>query len=398
LGDLPDSHLNRSFEQESTMTSPWIRAAFAAGVLSLAAVLPTAVAADSPRPSTPAAKASAPVDLNTAPADVLEDLPGVGEVTAKKIIAGRPYKSIDELSKAGLSAAKIAKLGPLVTIGGKPAAKPTEKPAAEKPAAEKPVAGKPPAGGGTPAPKNADAPAPGKKVDVNTATADELEELSGVGEATSAKIIANRPYAKAEDLSKAGLTPARIAKIEALVMFGKPAGPAAVTPPATKPAAAGKPPVAKPPVTPAATPEAKPTKPEAPAAGGKVDLNTADEAQLETLPGVGPVTAKKIIAGRPYAKVEDLAKAGISAGVVAKFADQVTVTPAKSTAADPKAPAGENNPGAEKARTPPAKGMVWVNTDSGIYFLEGEQWYGKTKEGKFMTVEDAKKAGFRESK
>jgi hypothetical protein len=37
--------------------------------------------------------------------------------------------------------------------------------------------------------------------------------------------------------------------------------------------------------------------------------------------------------------------------------------------------------------------MVWVNTESGIFFREGERWYGKTKEGKFMTEADAKKAG-----
>jgi hypothetical protein len=41
-------------------------------------------------------------------------------------------------------------------------------------------------------------------------------------------------------------------------------------------------------------------------------------------------------------------------------------------------------------------GMVWVNTDSGVYH-KGGRWYGKTKTGKFMTEADAKAAGYKES-
>ncbi|OGG13975.1 hypothetical protein A3D77_03235 [Candidatus Gottesmanbacteria bacterium RIFCSPHIGHO2_02_FULL_39_11] len=37
-----------------------------------------------------------------------------------------------------------------------------------------------------------------------------------------------------------------------------------------------------------------------------VDINIASSAQLDTLPGVGEVTANKIISGRPYDKIEDL--------------------------------------------------------------------------------------------
>jgi len=43
------------------------------------------------------------------------------------------------------------------------------------------------------------------------------------------------------------------------------------------------------------------------------------------------------------------------------------------------------------------KGMVWVNLGSGVYHKEGK-FYGKTKRGKFMSEDDAKKAGYREAK
>jgi hypothetical protein len=38
-----------------------------------------------------------------------------------------------------------------------------------------------------------------------------------------------------------------------------------------------------------------------------------------------------------------------------------------------------------------------VNTESGVYHKSGK-WYGKTKQGKFMTEADAKAAGFKEAK
>ena len=52
-----------------------------------------------------------------------------------------------------------------------------------------------------------------------------------------------------------------------------------------------------------------------------------------------------------------------------------------------------------EAKTPPQKGMVWVNTGSPdkIYHTEGSRWYGNTKEGKWMTEADAKKEGYREA-
>ena len=39
-----------------------------------------------------------------------------------------------------------------------------------------------------------------------------------------------------------------------------------------------------------------------------IDLNAGSAEELQTLPGVGPVLAKRLIAGRPYAGVDDLAR------------------------------------------------------------------------------------------
>src|SRR5262245_65399221 len=57
------------------------------------------------------------LDLNTASLDQLQKLPGLNEATAKKIIAGRPFKSVDELQKVGLSKPTIDKRAPMVTVG-----------------------------------------------------------------------------------------------------------------------------------------------------------------------------------------------------------------------------------------------------------------------------------------
>ena len=41
-----------------------------------------------------------------------------------------------------------------------------------------------------------------------------------------------------------------------------------------------------------------------------------------------------------------------------------------------------------------ASGKVWVNTESGVYHKSG-RWYGKTKQGKFMTESEAQAAGYK---
>ena len=40
--------------------------------------------------------------------------------------------------------------------------------------------------------------------------------------------------------------------------------------------------------------------------GRLININTASQAELEALPGIGPVIARRIVEGRPYRSVEDL--------------------------------------------------------------------------------------------
>jgi competence protein ComEA len=117
-------------------------------------------------------------------------------------------------------------------------------------------------------------------VDLNKASAEELQELRNVGPVTAKKIIDGRPYAKVDDLAKAGVSPRVIEAIRSQVRVG--------TGPATKP-----------------MPKSK-SAPPAESATDKVNLNSADQATLESLPGIGPAHAKAIIAGRPYSSVDDL--------------------------------------------------------------------------------------------
>lgn len=106
----------------------------------------------------------------------------------------------------------------------------------------------------------------------------------------------------------------------------------------TAPGAAGRTPPALPRTVPppASTPAQTPAKPMAPAAsaaaapaaaaGRRVDINSATEAQLDSLPGIGPIRAKAIVAGRPYSDVADLTvKKVLTAGVLAGIRDRIAL-------------------------------------------------------------------------
>jgi competence protein ComEA len=84
--------------------------------------LAAGAAAADPSPADPVA----PIDLNRATAEELETLPGIGAAKAAAIVAARDaqggFSSLDELENVrGIGPALMAKLRPLVIVGGSPA-------------------------------------------------------------------------------------------------------------------------------------------------------------------------------------------------------------------------------------------------------------------------------------
>jgi hypothetical protein len=107
--------------------------------------------------------------------------------------------------------------------------------------------------------------------------------------------------------------------------------------------------------------------------------------------GAKPADTKKVD-GKTYKKVP-AAKTGTA-----------NSTPATGTTSSPGAvpPPAPTKSAASKSEStftpPPSPGMVWVNPETKVYHGEGSRWYGKTKNGKYMTEADAIKAGYRAPK
>lgn len=232
------------------------------------------------------------LDLNRATEEeMVEKLPGVGLVTARKIIAGRPYARVDDLAKAGVPERTIEAVRGLVTIGLPPAA--TIVPAPRPRSAT---------------PKETTAT---KRIDLNTATAAELQTLPGIGAVTAAAIVAGRPYRSVDELEKVrGLGASHVAALRDRVTV---AGPALAAP---SPRAATK----------AAMPKAATPGRGGLAPGQLVNVNTAPREVLDLLPGIGPVKAQAIVEGRPFKTKQDIMKVkGIKQGEFDRIKDLITV-------------------------------------------------------------------------
>ncbi len=149
-----------------------------------------------------------------------------------------------------------------------------------------------------------------ERIDVNEASAAELDRLPGVGPGLAARIVEERERAGAFDSARdlrsvRGIGPALLAKLEPHLAFGV-APSLSRRSPGVRPGGAGGAAAAEPGARtgPALTGEA--------AAARRLDLNNATQAELDALPGVGPALAARIVAKRDslhgFGNLDDLKK------------------------------------------------------------------------------------------
>jgi competence protein ComEA len=144
-----------------------------------------------------------------------------------------------------------------------------------------------------------------ERIDLNQASRAELQLLPGVGEHLARLMEDHRPFQTVEDLRKVpGIGPRTLDRLRERVTVGLPRR----TPSDSQETQL---------VQPARRPKQAEPLTQA------LNINTAVPAQLEQLPGIGPVLAERIVAERsrqPFEKVQDLRRVkGIGPKTLAKI-------------------------------------------------------------------------------
>jgi len=170
--------------------------------------------------------------------------------------------------------------------------------------------------------------------------------------------------------------------------FALPASTTSTAPPIIPPASHRTHPATKP-----APPVAVPTR------AHPLDANTASERELAVLPGVGPDGAKKIVEGRPYTTVADLARTGLPKQTLERIGPLVRVSGAGGLSTPMGAADAPMSP-APPPKSPgtPHPGMVWGDPDSRTYRAASDPASGRSPHGRWMTKSQAVEAGYRKEK
>jgi DNA uptake protein ComE-like DNA-binding protein len=149
----------------------------------------------------PAGTPDTRLDVNTADVKALEAVPVIGPDGARAILAARPFSTIDDLDRLkGISAERLEQIRAVVTVRSSHTPVKLGSPTVDTPTA--PATGK-------------SAP---KKIDLNTADLKTLENTPEIGPELARAIVAARPFASLEELSRIkGVSAERLEQIRAKV-------------------------------------------------------------------------------------------------------------------------------------------------------------------------------------